>query len=280
VASALYRLIHLMQTTETHKLIDLPKLPTSVYPEIETLQTALQHLLKRIRTNMDAQKRFTAHAAHELKTPLAQAVSELEVALPLTKSVALKTHIQTVKQDLLHINRKLESLLLLTRINDAGGIKPKKVRLKQVVQEVLESFRPQLKKLKLTTKVELAEDDYWWIVPDHLELLLINLIGNAIKYNKRQGIISISSFRNRRKQWLIIADTGVGIAKKEQSHLFKRFFRSEVTAQTIPGYGIGLTVVYSIAQRANLSIVVESTPGKGTSIRLGQRMTPIAELAT
>jgi signal transduction histidine kinase len=267
----LYNLIELMQATETHSLVDLPKMPATPYPEIHDLQTALKQLLKRIRTNVSAQQQFTAHAAHELKTPLAQAVSELDVALPLSSSAQLTHHIQLVKQDLLNLNRKLESLMVLSLIDvKQTKFTPKKVLLLPIIEEVIKQLQPLITKHGVVVEVTVDEHHYWTMVPDHAQLMLANLISNAIKFNTRKGKVTISSNQDKRYQWLVIADTGVGIVKKEQPLMFRRFFRSAKTAPSVPGYGIGLTLVYSIASRSSLKLQIESQPGVGTTIRLKQ----------
>jgi signal transduction histidine kinase len=268
-----YRLIRLLQATQTHRLIDLPKLPASSYPEIDALQTTIKNLLTRIRTNIEAQQRFTAHAAHELKTPLAQAVSELDVALPLATSPELTEHISTVKYDLLSLNRKLESLMALSLIdNKTAAFNPKPVHLNQIINEVIRALQPMAKKQGVAIISEVEDRHYWFMVPDHATLLFANLISNAIKFNKRKGKVVVKSYRDRTKQWVSISDTGVGIMKKEQPLLFRRFFRSETTAPIVPGYGIGLTLVYSIASRSNILIRIESEPGKGTTVKLNQKL--------
>jgi signal transduction histidine kinase len=266
----LYRLIALMQATETHRLVDLPKLPTTPYPEIDTLQSALRGLLSRIRKQMVSQQQFSAHAAHELKTPLAQAVSELDVALPLATQPELAAHIQTVKQDLLHLNRTLESVMALSLLEaKQHTFKPHLISLEKVITQALEPLKTMAEKQGVTVTIAVSPEHQWLMVPDHAVLLFRNVISNAIKYNKRKGTVTITSQLHRRAIQVMVADTGIGIGKKEQPHVFRHFFRAKA-APEIPGYGIGLTLVYSIAERSRLAIRIESEPQKGTTVHISQ----------
>jgi signal transduction histidine kinase len=99
--------------------------------------------------------------------------------------------------------------------------------------------------------------------------VLDNLVSNALKFTTECGSVDVRVSAHGDDAVIEVADTGIGIAPAEQEHLFERFFRSsEATERAIPGTGLGLTIAKAIVERHEGSIEVESTEGRGTTMRV------------
>ncbi|HMA58687.1 MAG TPA: ATP-binding protein [Halanaerobiales bacterium] len=101
-----------------------------------------------------------------------------------------------------------------------------------------------------------------------IENLLINLIDNAIKYNKESGKIFIRAYQENGKVYLEVEDTGFGIPKEDQDRIFERFYRvDKARSKEVGGTGIGLSIVKHIVKGHNSEINVKSVEGQGTNFK-------------
>jgi signal transduction histidine kinase len=105
--------------------------------------------------------------------------------------------------------------------------------------------------------------------PDRLRQVLINLIGNAVKFTPEGGRVDVALLAEPDAVVLQVTDTGIGIPHEEQERLFTRFFRSSLAQQqAIPGSGLGLSIARAIVDKHGGSMTVESEPGHGTTFRV------------
>ena len=218
--------------------------------------------LKPAEETMLRLEQFTQDASHELKTPLAVLGSTLDVAL---KTKKYKEGIASARQDLGEISLLVERLLELARL-DAFTIERERVDLSLLISESAEKFLHLADEQSLTLVTDIAEDITVQGDPTLLKQVLNNLLGNALKFNRSGGSVTV----RLTKKELSVADTGIGIKKGDIAHIFDRFFQAE-SSRTDSGLGLGLALVKRIVDLHGWGITAESTEGKGTVFRV--RMT-------
>jgi signal transduction histidine kinase len=159
----------------------------------------------------------------------------------------------------------LEQLLQLARI-DTGKTNARKesIRLQPVVSNVLQKWEKQASARKISIYTKLPEETIVQCDKFFLEVMIGNLVSNAIKYGKENGHVLIGW--DNHSQTLSIEDNGIGISAEHLPHIFNRFYRAdESRSSAIKGSGLGLSIVQKLATLQNLSMEVSSTEGEGTT---------------
>jgi two-component system sensor histidine kinase TctE len=254
--------------------IDSREAPEEVRPLID----AVNDLLDRLRQAMQAQKRFVADAAHQLRTPIAGLKTQAELALrtedPEQKQQALE-HILTSTR---HGMRLVNQLMTLAR-NEPGGQGTENfqsLNLNQLAQDCTASWIP----MALDKDIDLGFDgapDIEEVMGDATSLteLLNNLIDNALRYTPRGGHITVSVGASSQGPVLSVEDNGPGIDPQHRERVFERFYRVLGTGQS--GSGLGLAIVAEVAKRHQAALRLDAgSGGKGTliSVRFPRRVSP------
>lgn len=222
--------------------------------------------LKPIKETMEAQNRFTADASHELRTPLTAIRSEIEVGLR-DKQLKL-TDARKLLQSNLEEIAKLETLskALLKLANSEGAqIKFTEVSLQEVIIEAYEKVAKlaEAKEIEFDNKLEDIK-----VNGDKTSLveLFVILLDNAIKYSQNQSNVECRMLNVDGRVRVKIIDHGIGIKASDLPHIFDRFYRADLSRskEKIDGYGLGLPIAKRVIEMHNGSILVNSTPGKGS----------------
>ena len=163
------------------------------------------------------------------------------------------------------LKKIVRSLLLISRIENEQFAKTGDIPPQLLLSEVVEELKDKLEARGISVVQTIASTSpLRGINHDLLFQLFYNLINNAIRYNKEEGSIHISDKCSGEKGYaIVITDTGVGIHANELAGIFDRFKKSSKTTEE--GYGLGLSIVKSIAQYHQINIEVSSAPGKGSS---------------
>lgn len=224
--------------------------------------------LQPIEEALEEQKRFTADASHELKTPLTALRTELEVALR-DKRLSLKDAKKLLASNLeevMDLQNLSENLMKLNRYSqNVNGIKHERVNILDIVNDAAKKMSPMAKNksIQLVKQVESLE-----IKADKQSLveLIVILTDNAIKYSQKKSTVTITSTHSRGKLTIEVRDQGVGIAKENLPHLFDRFYRADVSRNKTKtdGYGLGLAIAKEIVEKHRGNISVRSTVGNGS----------------
>lgn len=215
-------------------------------------------------------QRFTADAAHELRTPIAAAKAMVEVALT-NDTLTLETSqqvLQALHRQTDRLGKLAQDLLLLSRLDTSPAASPREaICLNDLVQDLEEELAP----LALAAQVELASQIqtqsklYIHGNCEQIYRLVSNLITNAIAYTPAQGSVTLRLSHKHRQALLSVEDTGVGIAATDLPHLFERFYRSNSDrSRQTGGSGLGLAIAQAIAQAHGGSIHVRSQVGEGS----------------
>ncbi|HUW21437.1 MAG TPA: ATP-binding protein [Candidatus Bathyarchaeia archaeon] len=225
--------------------------------------------LQPIETVLEEQKRFVADASHELRTPLTALKTAIEVTLR-EKDISPKEARSVLKSNLEDVNNLenlANNLLNLAQYQDNGhNLIFQDVNIAAVVRNAYRKILPLAKKKNIKIKLE-VEKQAVFANQDSLEKMLVNFLDNAIKYTPEGGKVSITAKQGKKNLVIKIKDSGVGIPKKDLSHIFDRFYRAEQSRSKdkISGFGLGLSLAKRIIEIHKGSVSVASTLGKGTA---------------
>jgi signal transduction histidine kinase len=244
--------------------LEEPRLPDEVRPMV----AQLNDLLARLADAIETQKRFTADAAHELRTPLSALQLQLQVLERARTPDEQREALAQLKAGALRANRLVEQLLTLARIEPDSAHSPASaVRLDRLAQKCVAEIEPlaAAKRMELRLgRIEPVE------APGHEEMLrtlLDNLVENAIRYAPAGGQVSVDACADDGVPMLAVTDNGPGIAPNEREHVFDRFYR--VAGTGVPGSGLGLAIVKGIAGLHGARVELAEGPGgAGLAVRV------------
>jgi heavy metal sensor kinase len=240
---------------------------TETQSELGTLATVMNDMFTRLEGSFQQQVRFTADASHELRTPLSVIHTHAQLALSRDRSAEeYKRTIATVLRASSRMKGLVDSLLLLAGA-DAGrmNIERQSFDLHDAVEECIMMVTPLANEKGITLESDLRSADVF-ADPAKISQVAINLMSNAIRYNREKGSVSVKIRKDGDDTLLIIADTGAGIPAEHLPHLFERFYRVDVArSRDVGGSGLGLAICKSIIDAHGGRIDVESQPDQGTT---------------
>jgi two-component system OmpR family sensor kinase len=237
--------------------------------EVGRLVTTLNEMLGRIERSVEPQRRFTADASHELRSPLSRLRAELDVALLRPRAAAeYEAVIRSSLDEVERLSRLTEALLTLARLDtgeDRDAVSAP-VALAPVVDEELRRLAPDAARRRVRIAHEPAPIAAVNVSPTALRLVVANLLDNAVKFSAPGGQVTVTSLRRDGHVLLTVSDTGPGIPPEERSRLFERFYRgSAAGSPDTPGVGLGLAICRSIVEANGGTITLDSAPGNGAS---------------
>jgi two-component system, OmpR family, sensor histidine kinase ArlS len=236
--------------------------------EISMLASEFNQLFLKVESAFDMQKRFISNASHEFRTPLTSIMGEIDVTLMRERDKGeYKQVLNSIFEEAKKLRKLSNGLLELAQ----AGIDEKIVKLNHInIEDFVKSIREELFR---RNKGQIMTLDFSNIynserleIIGNEELLLtafINVLDNAYKFSDNKPV-SIQVFRKKSKVVFKITDKGVGIPKEDMEHIFQPFYRSEAV-DTIPGYGIGLSLVNKIINLHGGEIKIDSEANVGTS---------------
>ena len=242
--------------------VNIKEVPEEIKPVLDELNK----LFFRLKEGFEREKRFAADAAHELRTPLAALKAQAQVALNTTvvekKNIALQKLIASVNRST-HIVQQLLTMSKL--VPESGGVNDlDDVNLQRVTREVLALIAPSA--IEKNIELEFEADEKTPTIagnPTALGILIRNLVDNAIRYCKEDGLVMVKVYRQNNEVILEVRDNGPGIPTELQDRVFERFFR--VLGNKSPGSGLGLAIVQQISTLHHGRVTLES-PEKGTGL--------------
>ncbi|ONI43652.1 hypothetical protein AN641_09470 [Candidatus Epulonipiscioides gigas] len=219
-----------------------------------------------IRKFDDMKYEFVSNVTHELKTPLTSIkgfVETLKLGAIQNEITALR-FLDIIEIEANRLSSLIEDILLLSDIEQSENLIKENFNLKKIALEVISLLEPVANKKGLII-VEKLEDIDFYGDPNHFKQIMINLLGNAIKYTEK-GHIDFIIEKNGNKMILIVKDTGIGIAPIHINRIFERFYRIDKSrSRQSGGTGLGLSIVKHLILLYNGKVTVESKIGKGTT---------------
>ncbi len=240
---------------------------------ILVVATAFAYLLARrtlrpIEIIYRQQERFVGDVAHELRTPLAvlKAGSE-SILLRDHSSREYITFIKELEEETDRLTRLSNELLFLLKHKTIRVESFVMVDLTALLKKQVSNFQPYALQNHVTLVLEVGPTPKVLGLPDSLIRVCQNLIKNAIDYNKHDGLVSVTLTEEGDNVFLVVKDTGIGIAMAEQENIFNRFYKVDTSrTQSQAGTGLGLAIVQDIVKAHGGSIKIQSIFGEGTSI--------------
>lgn len=222
-----------------------------------------------------AKRKFLANMSHELRTPL-NAILGFSEVISRAMFGPLDLHYQTYGNDIhksgKHLLHLVDQLLDISRIESGTiALRQQPCDLDEILKEALRIVEPLRARRNLSVSCDLARSTGPVMVDRGiLRQILINLLGNAAKYNKDGGSIAIGAWRDAGAVVIEIADTGQGIAAEDLCEIFEPFKKGDalVAQQADAGLGLGLPIVKALMELINGEIQIDSTVGQGTRVRL------------
>lgn len=228
--------------------------------EISPLIAALNALFDRLRTSLEQERRFTADAAHELRTPLAAVKTQAQVALGATSDGERGRALANVVSGTDRASRLIEQLLVLARLDPQTALPSgQAVDLRALAQQGVAEIAPAA--AGKGVEVGLAPGDAAPVAGDAvlLAVLLRNLLDNAVRYTPAGGEVDVSLRRAPDAVTLVVADNGPGIPEAERGKAFDRFHR--ILGSGEEGSGLGLSIVRRIAELHRAEVALAEGPG-------------------
>jgi signal transduction histidine kinase len=241
---------------------------TGTNDEIGQLTRAINSLLGRLEQAMQREKQFTSDASHELRTPLAVLRGTLEVLIRKPRSAEeYETKVKTALMSIDRMSAMLDQLLALARVENGKNLVKEELELITFLEELADKItEEQAHSIQFQSLVGVPI--YVATHEKSLEMILQNLLENAVKYSKNGGEVFLRVGKEK-EAFIEVVDTGTGIASEYLEQIFDPFFRvQEALDHGIPGTGLGLAIVKKLAQESSIRLSVSSEKGKGSTFRL------------
>ena len=211
---------------------------------------------------------FVANVTHELKTPLTSIKGYIELLKGENRDKETQEKFfEIIEIEAERLQNLINDLLELSVIeNSHGDCETYQTSVKESIESVLEKIRPIAEKAGITVETDISDSLTVNANPNRLQQLFLNLIDNAVKYNKENGKVEITARRERKMAVIKISDTGIGIPQESLSRIFERFYRVDKgRSREMGGTGLGLSIVKHIVSLYNGDISVESKMNVGTT---------------
>lgn len=244
------------------------RMPNSEIPELNQLSLSFNHMASSLEDVEIRRRELVSDLTHELRTPLTVVRGYLEELASGDIPPSPELYLSLVRETK-RLERLTHDLQELSKA-EAGylSINLKPINLRNLLTYLVEKFADQLLdegpilSLNCSSELPLVLADL-----DRTEQILVNLIGNAIRYTEK-GSITVKVWQEKKKIWIAVMDTGLGISSEDLSHIFERFWRADRSRSSYSGgSGIGLAIAKRLVELQGGKIEVESELGKGSCFK-------------
>lgn len=234
--------------------------------ELQNLQNNIIYLSRNLKNQKYVRKQYAQDISHELRTP----ITNLQLYIEAIKDGVIDVDDQTLSSLLEEIHR-LEGLVvnLNKSFNDNSEylkINKNEFDLSKHIKLILETIKPRLNKLDISLIEEINDGIMINSDKDKISQVVQNLISNAIKAIKDDGLIRVSLHEDKNNIYIDVKDNGVGITDEKKEIIFERFYRIDDARNTkINGHGLGLSISKNFVESLGGRIKLKSKPGKGST---------------
>ena len=236
--------------------------------EIGRLVETLNEMLARLERSFEIQRRFTADASHELRSPLSRLRAELEVTLRRPRPVP--EYEETLRSCLGEVQRVqglTEELLELARIDarqEAEAARP--VPVSEIVEAAVSAVTSEAERRGILVLVEDGPEMLVNAAPVAAKVALANIVDNAVKFSPSGGEVRLAIGAGNGEAVITVSDSGPGVSPDDVPRLFQRFYRGKASrASDVPGVGLGLAISRALIERQGGRISVETAGEKGAT---------------
>ena len=239
--------------------------------EIHALTSTINGLLNRLEDALLRERQFTSDASHELRTPLSIIKGTLEVLIRKPREVIqYEEKVSYCISETDRMTRLIDQLLLLARY-DTGKINPVKTEFlfSEIIEMVLQRLDPLLEDKRISVNRDIDKNLILNADPGMTEIILENILTNAIKYSGNESSIDIKAVRNGSGILFSVKDYGIGMTEQQIKNIFDRFYRADASRSSeAGGFGLGLAISKKLCDIQDIKINVESALDKGTNFKL------------
>lgn len=241
-------------------------IPASAPEEIRSMLEALNGLLARVEQTLDAERRFTADAAHELRTPLAALQAQLQVALRARDDGERDRSLTQLQRGLIRAAHLVDQMLQLARLDPESALPTTlAVDLKKLAETVCADLGPLILAKNLDFDLSAQPGCVVTGQSEWLGVLLRNLLDNAIRYTPERETVRVIIDRTGTICRMTVSDSGPGIPETERERVLQRFHRLHQGSE--PGSGLGLAIAARIAELHNARLHLEDgSDGRGLRV--------------
>ena len=253
-----------VEMVQMNNLADM-KIDEDVLPEFKQLSRSFNQMLERLNTAFAAQRQFTGNAAHELRTPLALMQAQLELFSAEHPDVLPETaeFLSLLQEQTERLTQMTKTLLEMSNLQQVA--RNEQIQLAPMIEEIFTDLAPLAEEDGISLEVE--GDGVMTGSDALIYRLLFNLTENAVKYNRPGGSVRVCVTQEPEKLRIRVSDTGRGIPDEFQRSIFQPFFRVDKSrSREYGGVGLGLSLVWEIANLHGGSVWVEKSSEKGTTI--------------
>jgi len=238
--------------------------------QLEQSREELNEALYKEKELNEIKSRFVSMASHEFRTPLSTVLSSAALIGKYIKAEEQENrdkHVKRIKESVKHLNDLLEDFLSLGKLEEgkvktqAGGF-----IIMPFLEDVTEEMKPALKTGQ-TISLNIQGVSPFSTDKRLLKNILLNLLGNAIKFSPEDGNITLTSLNSGTTLTVSVTDNGIGVSEEDQQHLFTSFFRAK-NAVNIQGTGLGLHIVNRYVELLKGTIKLTSKLNAGTTVTL------------
>lgn len=212
---------------------------------------------------------FTANVTHELKTPLQTIIGSAELLENgLVKPEDTDRFVGNIRKEASRLVDLINDTIRLSQLDENHEPVTEMVDLREVAEEVVESLSVSAMKKEVTLHVN-ADSCVIYGVRRYLYEIIYNLCDNGIRYNRNGGSVTVEIYREEPQTFVVIRDTGIGIAPEHHARIFERFYRVDKShSKETGGTGLGLSIVKHAVMYHGGKIELESELGRGTTITI------------
>lgn len=243
------------------------------HDEIGRLVDTLNEMLDRLERSFEVQRRFTADASHELRSPLSRLRAELEITLRRPRG--LDEYEQTLRsclEEVERLTRLVEALLELARLDaQQEGVPGENVYLNTLLTEIVRCQQPLAQERSISIIIEASQPVAACVSSASIGVVFSNILENALKFSPPGGTVRIRLTAKGAEAVVSVRDNGPGIEAGEKDRLFERFYRGSIArAEGMPGTGLGLALSQAIVRHCGGTVEAANHPEGGAwfTIRL------------
>ena len=231
----------------------------------------IEDISERIRLE-NIRRDFAANVSHELKTPLTSIqglIETLKVNDETIDSATRKRFLDIIDNESSRLRILINDILMLSSIEGDIDLSLEKVDLREENQKMLDLFEDKLSEKGVEISFDYNGLESIYTHREYYKGLMINLISNAIKYNKPGGYVRVMFFEDQDNYRIWVKDNGIGIGQEEQERIFERFYRvTKSRNKEVDGTGLGLAIVKHIILSLGGDIGLESVLGQGSIFKI------------
>jgi len=238
---------------------------------VARLVETLNDMLERLQRSFEVQRRFTADASHELRSPLSRLRAELEVTLrrPRTEAQYAET-LRSCLDEVQRVQTLIEELLELARLDAQQEAEPAEpVGVREIVDAAVTAVKPEADRRGVAIGVAGLPELRVSAAPGAATVALANILDNAVKFSPRDTRVTIAVTSHRGEAVIAVSDCGPGVTPDEMTQVFERFYRGHASrGADVPGFGLGLAISRALVEHHGGRISVEAPGGNGATFRV------------